>query len=161
MSKEKQHHKIEWFNKLRLNSWEVEILIVGFVLVILFQVPATIDFNIDALMNSASLETTTSFFYMLGQFLSLLSVKVSVNILIFCLTIYLGLRGFWVGILGLSSVYPDGINIKKLNFSNRFTNDLKKYNFNHFIINIDNICSSIFAFTFLLSFSVISLLILA
>ena len=81
-------------------------------------------------------------------------------ILLFCLTIYLGLRGFWVGILGLSSVYPDGINIKKLNFNDRFTNDLKKYNFNHFIINIDNICSSIFAFTFLLSFSVISLLIL-
>ena len=77
-----------------------------------------------------------------------------------CLTIYLGLRGFWVGILGLSSVYPDGINIKKLNFNDRFTNDLKKYNFIHFIINIDNICSSIFAFTFLLSFSIISLLIL-
>ena len=111
-------------------------------------------------MNSASLETTTSFFYMLGQFLSLLSVKVSINILIFCLTIYLGLRGFWVGILGLSSVYPDGINLKKLNFNDRFTKDLKKYNFNNFIINIDNICSSIFAFTFLLSFSVISLLIL-
>ena len=47
MVKKKEHHKIEWFEKLRLNSWEVEILIVGFVLVILFQAPATIDFNID------------------------------------------------------------------------------------------------------------------
>ena len=39
MDKKQQHHKIEWFDKLRLNSWEVEILIVGFVLVMLFNIP--------------------------------------------------------------------------------------------------------------------------
>jgi len=161
MAKEKQHHKIEWFDKLRLNSWEVEILIVGFVLVVLFQVPATINFSKSAVLNSAALDSPTSILSVMGNFLSLASIGASVNILIFWLTVYLGLRGFWVGILGLSSVYPDGINLKKLNFSNRFTNDLKKYNFNLFIIKIDNICSSIFAFTFLLSFSVMSLLILA
>ena len=33
MAKDKKHNKIEWFEKLRLNSWEVEILIVGFVYV--------------------------------------------------------------------------------------------------------------------------------
>ena len=159
MDKKQQHHKIEWFDKLRLNSWEVEILIVGFVLVMLFQVPETISFKLSELMNSVALDTKTSFFYMMGQALSLISLQISISILIFCLTVYLGLRGFWVGILGLSSVYPNGINLKKLNFNDRFTKDLKKYNFNHFIINIDNICSSIFAFTFLLSFSIISFLI--
>ena len=36
MSTDKQNNQIEWFKQLRLNSWEVEILIVGFVLVIRF-----------------------------------------------------------------------------------------------------------------------------
>ena len=160
MEKKKEHHKIEWFDKLRLNSWEVEILIVGFVLVVLFQIPETIHFEMTELLNSASLSEPTSILSWLGNFLSLTSILFSVKIVIYCLSIYLGLRGFWVGILGLSSVFPKGINIKKLNFSEKFTNDLKQYNFNNFIIRIDNICSSIFAFTFLLSFSVMSFLIL-
>ena len=40
MAKDKKHNKIEWFEKLRLNSWEVEILIVGFVLVMMLQIPS-------------------------------------------------------------------------------------------------------------------------
>ena len=40
MTKNKENHKIEWFDKLRLNSWEVEILIVGFVLVMMLQIPS-------------------------------------------------------------------------------------------------------------------------
>ena len=35
----KEKNKIQWFEKLRLNSWEVEILIVGFVLVMLLNIP--------------------------------------------------------------------------------------------------------------------------
>ena len=68
-------------------------------------------------------------------------------------------RGFWVGILGLSSVFPDGINYNKLNFQHWFSLDPEKYNLKKLIIFIDNICSSIFSFSFLLSFSVASLLI--
>ena len=156
---EKEKNIQRWFDKLRLNSWEVEILIVGFVLVILFQVPTTIKFEITKLLNSSSFKETSSFLYIGGQLLSLVSISISVNIIIFCLSVYLGFRGFWVGILGLSSVYPKGINVKNLNFSEKFTNQIEKYNFNNFIIKIDNICSSIFSFSFLLSFSIISFLI--
>ena len=85
-------------------------------------------------------------------------MSISVSILTYSFSAYLAMRGFWVGILGLSSVYPSGINIKKLNFSEKFTNQIKKYNFNDFIISVDNICSSIFSFSFLLSFLIISFL---
>ena len=40
MMEEKE--EMQWFEKLRLNSWEVEILIVGFVLVMLFNIPDTL-----------------------------------------------------------------------------------------------------------------------
>ena len=154
----KAHNKIQWFDKLRLNSWEVEILIVGFVLVILIQVPALINFEIDKVMNSTSLDHKSNFIYALGQFLALASINISTSILTYSFSAYFIMRGFWVGVLGLSSVYPSGINIKSLNFSEKFTNEIKKYNFNDFIISVDNICSSIFSFSFLLSFLIISFL---
>ena len=47
MPKQTEQQKIDWFNKLRLNSWEVEILIVGFVLVMMLQLPEYIDYMID------------------------------------------------------------------------------------------------------------------
>ena len=71
--------------------------------------------------------------------------------------LYLGLRGFWVGVLGLSSVYPKGINLEKLNFNTIFNKQITKYNFNDFVRKIDKICSSIFSFCFLISFSIVSL----
>ena len=43
MEKQNQTHNKEWFNKIRLNSWEVEILIVGFVLVMMLQIPTSLD----------------------------------------------------------------------------------------------------------------------
>ena len=54
MNKETQDHKVEWFNKLRLNSWEVEILIVGFVLVMMLQIPNYLDALAEKLSNSVA-----------------------------------------------------------------------------------------------------------
>ena len=42
-----EKEEIQWFEKLRLNSWEVEILIVGFVLVMLFNIPDTLSLEQD------------------------------------------------------------------------------------------------------------------
>ena len=47
MMEEKE--EMQWFEKLRLNSWEVEILIVGFVLVMLFNIPDTLSLEQDKL----------------------------------------------------------------------------------------------------------------
>ena len=39
----KKSSNLDWLQKLRFNSWELEILLVGFVLVVLFQVPNKIE----------------------------------------------------------------------------------------------------------------------
>ena len=51
-----EKNKIQWFEKLRLNSWEVEILIVGFVLVMLFNIPDTLNLELTKTL-SESLST--------------------------------------------------------------------------------------------------------
>ena len=159
MSNKENQKKIEWFQRLRLNSWEVEILIVGFMLVILFQIPNTLAIQLDIVKFSTSLESMQSLMYSGGQMLSLAVLRVCVHILMISFSLYIALRGFWVGILGLSSVYPKGINLQKLNYHEIFANKIKKYNFSDFIVKIDHICSSIFSFSFLLSFSFMSLII--
>ena len=156
MAKKKEHNKIEWFEKLRLNSWEVEILIVGFVLVMMLQIPSELWALYEKLEFSSSMANDLSTMIFLSKMLILFTLQICVAILIISFSIYLGLRGFWVGLLGLSSVFPDGINIKQLNFNKIFSKQLEKYNFNDFIIQIDHICSSIFSFSFLVTFSLIS-----
>ena len=152
-----EKNKIEWFEKLRLNSWEVEILIVGFVLVMLFNIPDTLSLELTKIQENFSVQKEGDFLIWLIRFLTLGILSSIVHILIVSFSVYLGLRGFWVGVLGLSSVYPKGINIKKLNFNTIFNKQISQYNFNDFIIKIDNICSSIFSFSFLISFSIVSL----
>ena len=152
-----ERNKIQWFEKLRLNSWEVEILIVGFVLVMLFNIPDTLNLELTKIRENFSVQEENDFLIWTIRFLALGILTSIVNILIISFSVYLGLRGFWVGILGLSSVYPKGINLKKLNFNTIFNKQISQYNFNDFIIKIDNICSSIFSFSFLISFSIVSL----
>ena len=152
-----EKNKIQWFEKLRLNSWEVEILIVGFVLVMLFNIPDTLDLELSKTLRNLTAHETGDFIIWLIRFITVVILSSIIQILIVSFSVYLGLRGFWVGILGLSSVYPKGINIKKLNFNTIFNKQISQYNFNDFIIRIDNICSSIFSFSFLISFSIVSL----
>ena len=157
MPERKNEHPKQWFDKLRLNSWEVEILIVGFVLVILFNIPDILNLEISKAERSLSAEDSGDYIIWLIRSFALIILHSIINILIINFSIYLGLRGFWVGVLGLSSVYPKGINLENLNFNTIFHKDISKYNFNDFIIKIDNICSSIFSFSFLISFSIVSL----
>ena len=152
-----EKEEIQWYEKLSLNSWEVEILIVGFVLVMLFNIPDTLSLEFTKLEAGSMGRGVQDFLIWMTIGLSLLIISTIVNILIVSFSLYLGLRGFWVGVLGLSSVYPDGINLKKLNFNKIFTKQISKYNFNDFILKIDNICSSIFSLSFLISFSIVSL----
>ncbi len=157
MSKIKTEDNLQWFEKLRLNSWEVEILLVGFVLVILVGLPDIFHLEFDKTMNSLSYEVLPDFIIWFTRVLGIAILSNIISILIVSFSAYLALRGFWVGVLGLSSVYPNGINLKKLNFNTIFHKKIEKYNFNDFIIKIDHICSSIFSFSFLISFSIISL----
>ena len=152
-----EKNKIQWFEKLRLNSWEVEILIVGFVLVMLFNIPDTLNLELTKIQENFSVQKEGDFLIWMIRFLTLGILSSIIHILIVSFSVYLSLRGFWVGILGLSSVYPKGINLKKLNFNTIFNKQISQYNFNDFIIKIDNICSSIFSFSFLISFSIVSL----
>ncbi len=158
MNNRNKDEQSSWLDRVRTNSWESEILIVGFVLIILLQ---TIDYIEVLQYNQWNLN---SFWGGVSSVINSILVPiiiyvlfVSNYILVISLSIYLILRGFWVAVIGLSSVFPNGIDINKLNFSDYYKSNLKKYNIDHYSIIIDKICSSIFSISFIIIMFIISL----
>ena len=140
----------KWLEGVKSNSWESEILIVGFVLIILLQTKDIFPLLID---NMTTFNSLNNGVYSLANKLIipfLLEIIYIANlILVVNLSFYLLIRGLWVGIIGLSSVFPDGVDINKLNYNQLFTNQLFKYDLDTYSHRVDYICSSIFSISFL------------
>ena len=158
MNNRKKDDKSSWLDRVRTNSWESEILIVGFVLIILLQ---TIGY-FEVLRNNQTY--LNSYWGGMASVINSILVPIIINVLfisnfvlVISLSIYLIMRGFWVAVIGLSSVFPEGINLNKLNYSNYYTSKLYKYDIDHYSIIIDKICSSIFSISFLIIMFIISL----
>ena len=78
--------------------------------------------------------------------------------LIVNLIFHVFLRGVWISAIGLRYISEE-INIDSLNYSPKFTRFLKSRvkSFDDYIETLEKICSSFFAFTFLLVFIVLSI----
>lgn len=154
--KRKTSNDENWIEPLRRHSWEMELLITGFVVLGLFQIPDFLDTLKDILFLKIS---GSSIFKSLIIFVPIRIIYIGVKIMTINLIILLLLRGFWIGMIGLNSAFPDGINFAKLSFSKKFSDYLQKKSIDaeKIIINLDNICSSIFALSFLIFFITISL----
>jgi len=143
-----------WVEELRNRSWEMELLLAGFVLFGLISVPkhllATIQ-SIIAELGHSEIASMAILFIGLSYF--------AIKILIVNLIAHLALRGYWIGIIGLGSVYPKGVNFDQLNYHPKILAHLKKRipNFEKLALVLDHVCSSIFSFTFLIFFMIISI----
>ncbi|RMH70639.1 MAG: hypothetical protein D6675_08720 [Gemmatimonadetes bacterium] len=101
--------------------------------------------------------SSNELYSMIIVFLGLLYL--GVWIMIFNLIVHLTFRGFWIGIIGLGSVYPDGIQYDRLKYNAKFTRYLKNKipSLESLALNLDKISSSIFSFTFLIFFMFMSI----
>ena len=118
---EKEFHRNQdeqtpgWLKTIQLNSWEAELLISALVLYALFQVPEFLEktslqtFDRDSRMHGL--------FGLLEKAIQLLSCGYILHILV---------RGIWVASVGLSYVYPKGIDSESLKFKGNFKKELTK-----------------------------------
>lgn len=133
--------------KLQEESWQLELLISGFAIFGLFYA-----YNpLETINREAQNDKEMLIFF--GSMI----VLVSISILIFNLLLHVILRGLWIGALGLRYVSGD-IDYKKLNYSQKFTSYLKRKvgSFDNYIGKLENLCSVIFAISFLLIFYVLA-----
>lgn len=84
-------------------TWELELLLSGLVLFALFQLPGALDAFFDHLEPHATEATFPVIF-----FVSLYATSI-VYVLIAAFVVHLVSRAYWVGLVGLHSVYPNGV----------------------------------------------------
>ena len=141
-----------WLKKLERESWQLELLVSAFTIFLLIGANSEYDaFVTDLLYQYNFNNSALSVIYIF-----LVLIQRSIMALTISLIVHLMLRGFWIGTIGLRSV-QSSIDFNKLNYTAFFTEKLKKkvVSLDKLVIRLDEICSVIFAFSFL----VISILI--
>ena len=86
-----------------VRPWELELLISGAVVFSLLQLPSLLDGWFAGVQPHVAGRTY------LGAFMLYTYVKLIVYTLIACFVMHLGMRAYWVGLIGLESVYPHGV----------------------------------------------------
>ncbi len=143
----------EWLDNLQQESWQLELIVSGFVIFLLVGVYEPIQ-DLEQQVGHLTLGS----FEMSLLFFPLIVLEGAWLILLINLLIHVGLRGLWISTIGLRYVSQD-IDFEALRFTSRFDTFLRKRagSFDQYIESLEKLCSAIFAFTFLLVFMVISL----
>ena len=132
----------QWLKNIQNNSWEPEILISGAIIIFLFSVNEYIDsFDQWTLFSLANPMLTIILFWLAA----------GINIIKTCFISHLVLRGVWVAFVGLSYSYPKGVQKSKFKFKWRHQKFVEKENLPiDSVIYLERICSTIYAFSFLM-----------
>jgi hypothetical protein len=138
-------------------AWELELLIAGAVTFALFQLPG----SVEELRNwlSARVSGTGEYAMIMG----LLYAKAIVYSLIAAFVVNLAARAYWVGLVGLHSVFPRGVRWDQLGMGPASQETYRKRiaSLPAVMSRVDNFASVIFSFAFLIVvsfiFSVIAL----
>ncbi|NBC57645.1 MAG: hypothetical protein GVY05_05090 [Bacteroidetes bacterium] len=137
--------KKTWLKRLQYDSWEPEILISGIVIYGLFKIFPYLDEFQLYLENYAS-----DFFRGSVDDNIIALIKVSLVWLIFGFIAHLFLRSFWVAYIGLSYVYKNDIDYKRLKYDKIYFRKLKNQkSITTNIEKLERICSTIFSISIL------------
>ncbi len=153
MAKDKKKSFIKWLEILQQESWQLELLISGFAIFLLASAYDQLDgfeYQINLLI------TGNSYFGTL-----LLPFQIIMGawyVLIINLVLHVLLRGLWISTIGIRYVSGE-IDFEILKFSPKFDRFLKKriVSFDLYIQQLEQLCSIVFGFTFLIIFILISM----
>lgn len=151
MDQENTQIKSKWLENLQRNSWELELIVSGFSIFLLSVAIEKMTPLHDVIDINFSQGAIGSVHFLLGA-LQVAGLGIIIN-----LVIHIICRGYWIGMIGLSSVNAK-VDIAAHNYSKSFNNRLKKgvKDINTTLKNLDNFCSVIFSFAFLFAASIIS-----
>ncbi|MEO9869625.1 hypothetical protein [Ekhidna sp.] len=138
----------EWLKKLERESWQLELLVSAFTIFLLIGANSAFREFLYGLNFKYNLSTGALSIFSIF----LIIIKNSIQALAISLIIHLMLRGFWIGTIGLRSVQAT-VDFEKLNYNKFFTEKLKKngvISLDKMVVQLDEICSVIFAFSFLI-----------
>lgn len=150
----KKTHDANWLKELEVQSWQAELVISGLIITGLFQLPDIfIKWVEPSIIQSGEIEY--SFLNMASTFF-----LIGIDSMIIFFGIHLLFRGIWIALLGLNSVYPNGIDVtSKRGMGEKYWQkakekypDLTAYN-----VELDANCSVLFSMATLIMIVVSSL----
>lgn len=147
-----------WVNNLQLESWQLELLITGFSIFLLVTSLQEFEaFSASLVFDKLTFGGEINPIVSASFVLILKAIPLAMRFFLFSLLAHLLLRGFWIGIVGLSSV-SNKINFDALSLQGNFRKYIAKNvrTLDELILYLDKIASVIFAYTYLLAFSIIS-----
>lgn len=152
-----------WVSNLQLESWQLELLITGFSIFLLATslnqyAEFSESFSFNKLIPSSA---SNVIFVGAGSFI-LNTIPLALKFFLISLLVHLLLRGFWIGIVGLSSV-SNTIDLDSLKLKGKFRKRIpeKTRSLDDLIFYLDQVSSVIFAYTYLLAFSIISVMLVS
>ena len=143
----------KWLNKLQQESWQLELVISGFSIFLMLGAwqglkgfARDIELASHGLGNEDSL-LNIGYIVLLGACLFIL-----INLVLHVL-----LRGIWISTIGLRYVSGD-IDFDSLRLAPKFDRLLRRKvgSFDQYILKLENLCSVVFSFTFLIVFMLFS-----
>lgn len=144
--------KSNWLHELSSQSWNLELLVSGAAIFSTSFLPDLIEQGISYYFENYQTGNEIITNIVLPT-LAFSFAKASAYLLIFTFFIHFILRAFWIAMLGLRAVFPQGINYDKIpNTSNELKETYKKKfgTLDDFLVRLDKICSQIFSIAFIL-----------
>ena len=131
----------DWLSTLQVNSWEAELLISALFLYILFQIP---DFLIN--YRKVNFGEDDIMYQLTGAFIN------AVEILSIGYVIHIITRGVWVANVGMSHIFPKGIDLRKVQLKGRFRKEIEKdITLHNSVQRLEKIASVTYAVSFMCS----------
>ena len=142
----------KWLDTLQQESWQLELLISGFAIFLIIGIYEPLQdlrYEIEDLLAFSRRYGILVFYHAIAT--------LAWFVLLLNLVIHVLVRGLWISTLGLRYLSGD-IDFDKLRFQKPFDRFLRKRigSFDRYIERLENICSVIFSFTFLVVFMLIS-----
>jgi len=134
-----------WLQKLKDESWEAELLVSAIAIFGTFQLFKLIDWATNKFIDYLPQEQYTIAYFIVVFGLLAISLLASMFVIHFLL------RSYWIGLVGLNSVFPD-YSIKDSTYSKIFTEKILSIlpKLKDSITKVDDICSVIFSAAFFL-----------
>jgi len=157
METETTSQPTSWLQRLKEESWEAELLVSAVAIFGSFQLFAAVDWAVFLFIDRLHPEQ-----YHFGYAISFTGL-LAISVLASMFVIHFFLRSYWVGLVGLNSVFPD-YNIEDSIHSRIFTEKMltKLPRLKDSISKVDELCSVIFscAFCILLTYAYVVVMLL-
>ncbi|MFK7812939.1 MAG: hypothetical protein AB8B59_10620 [Maribacter sp.] len=142
LSEQKTNH---WLQRLKDESWEAELLVSAIAIFGSFQLFKVVDWATNFFIDKLPANQ-----YMIGYFIVFMGL-LAVSILVSMFVIHFFLRAYWVGLVGLNSVYPE-YGLEDSAYSKIYTEKILSIlpKLKDSLTKVDRLCSVIFSAAFCL-----------